>query len=310
MSDARYGLVLPRIFVAVLGLASLAAAATAQEPAAAAAPVVARAFTITGVVRDTAGRPLEGAEARVDSGRVSLSGPDGTFTIFGVTGMPARVRIRRLGFEAAELNVSPPVDGERVNVAVTLIPNSVQLGTIVVEGRALDTRLWNAGFYKRARLGVGRFIGPDELEHFAGGLATVLRETPRIIMDHRNNEDYAYARAGSHTCRMNVFVDGQFARYANPGVSGRGDQGVGVNAIVPRDDIRAVEIYPSLTSVPSQFLRIGPAPNQTSDGRAGRIPAAGSSPRQAEEEGPSDAACGAIVIWTRWYAARGMLAPA
>jgi hypothetical protein len=112
---------------------------------------------------------------------------------------------------------------------------------------------------------------------------------------------------------MNVFVDGQFARYANPGTSGSGthdspDPGVGLDDLVPREDIRAVEIYPSLTSVPSQFTRIGPAPNQSSQGRAGRLAmtrGSASASRSGQDEGPSDAACGAIVIWTRWYAAAG-----
>lgn len=270
-------------------------------------------FSITGVVRDSTDRLLEGAEVRVDSAHLALTRVDGEFAIFGVSRTPVTLRVRRLGYEAAALVVSPPADGERATVTVTLSPNSIQLGVIVVEGRALDTRLWNAGFYKRARLGVGRFIGPDELERFSSGLASILRETPRVQMDRQNNQEFAYARVGGHRCRMNVFVDGTFARFASPGVSGNGphdrpDPGVGLDGVVPREDIRAVEIYPSLVSVPSQFVRIGPASNQASTGRAGRLSGATTAGRpsspQREEEGPSDAACGAIVIWTKWYASR------
>jgi len=185
-----------RALAGVLSLALLPCFALAQGATAAGAKESARTFSITGVVRDSAGRALEGAEARVDSGRVTLTSEDGTYSIFDVPGTSVRLRIRRLGYEATELEIEPPTNGDRVNVAVSLVPNSLQLGVILVEGRALDTRLGNAGFYKRARLGVGRFIGPDELERFAGGLATVLRETPRMQVDRQNNQDYAYARAG------------------------------------------------------------------------------------------------------------------
>jgi len=302
------------VVVGVMLLGSVGASGSAQRSSAAGG-VTSPTFSITGVVGDSIGRPLEGAEARVDSSHLVLTGTDGSFSFFGLSRVPVTLRIRRLGYEAATIRVSPPADADRVAVSVTLTPNSIQLGTIVVEGRALDTRLWNAGYYHRQKLGTGRFVGPEELEHFASGLAAIVRETPRVQMDRQNNQEFAYARVGGHRCRMNVFVDGVFARFASPGVSGGGphdrpDPGVGLDGIVPREDIRAVEIYPSLVSVPTQFVRIGPASNQSSTGRSGQltsITTAGrpSSSHPEEDEGPSDAACGAIVIWTRWYAATG-----
>ena len=299
---------------AILLLSSLSATpVVCQEPSAFPMTKEAEQISIRGIVHDSAGRPLEGAEVRSDSASVVLTGSSGEFSLLAVRRAELRLHVRRLGFVARDTNVSLAGSDSPRLIDITLSASMVQLGTIVVEGRALDTRLWNAGFYKRARLGVGRFVGPDELERFVSGLATVLRETPRVQVNRQNNQDYAYARAGGHRCRMNVFVDGQFARYANPGTSGTGnhdspDPGVGLNDLVPREDIRAVEIYPSLTSVPSQFMRIGPASNQSSQGRAGRIATtrgSSSASRGVDDEGPSDAACGAIVIWTRWYAATG-----
>ena len=303
-----------RICLELILLSSLGAApAICQQPPESTKSKGVERFAIRGIVHDSAGRPLEGAEVRFDSASVVLTGVNGEFNLVTFKRAELALHVRRLGFVARDTSLSLLGSDPAPVIDITLIANALQLGVIVVEGRALDTRLWNAGFYKRARLGVGRFVGPDELERFAGGLATVLRETPRVQVDRQNNQEDAYARAGAHRCRMNVFVDGQFARYANPGTSGASrndypDPGVGLNDLVPRDDIRAVEIYPSLTAVPSQFMRIGPAPNQSSQGRAGRIATtrgSSSASRSSEEEGPSDAACGAIVIWTRWYAATG-----
>lgn len=268
---------------------------------------------VKGIVQDTSGRSLEGAEVRIDSATFALSSNRGEFTLAIGSQTDLRLHVRRLGYLAKDTLILASAVRDHRSLAIALTPNAVQLGTIIVAGRALDTRLWDAGYYHRRRLGTGRFVGPEELEHFASGLAAILRETPRVQMDRQNNQEFAYARVGGHRCRMNVFVDGTYARFASPGVSGTGphdrpDPGVGLDGVVPREDIRAVEIYPSLVSVPSQFVRIGPASNQASTGRAGRLSGATTagrpSPPQREEEGPSDAACGAIVIWTKWYASR------
>lgn len=296
--------------VVVLMIAGFGSAESQQGSRTAMPPGIEQT-AIVGSVHDSTGRPLEGAEVRLDSAS-ALTDARGEFTLISPNRATLLLHVRRLGYLAKDTLISSAASEGRVIVSVTLAPNALQLGVIVVEGRALDTRLWDAGYYHRKRLGAGRFVGPEELERFGSGLATVVRETPRVQMDRENNQEFAYARVGGHRCRMNVLVDGNFARFASPGASGNGphdspDPGVGLDGVVPREDIRAVEIYPSLTSVPSQFLRIGPASNQASQGRAGRLSgaaAAGRPSTRQQEEGPSDAACGAIVIWTRWYASR------
>jgi hypothetical protein len=300
----------PRVVVVLM--AACAGSAVAQQPSREVTSPGIEQISVRGSVHDSTGRPLEGAEVRLDSAAIALTDARGEFTLLGAHRATLRLHVRRLGYLAKDTVISPSASEGRVAVSITLSPNALQLGVIVVEGRALDTRLWDAGYYHRKRLGTGRFVGPEELDRFGSGLATVVRETPRVQMDRQNNQEFAYARVGGHRCRMNIFVDGNYARFASPGVSGNGphdrpDPGVGLDGVVPREDIRAVEIYPSLTSVPSQFLRIGPASNQASQGSAGRLgdaAAAGRPSTRQQEEGPSDAACGAIVIWTKWYAAR------
>ena len=52
-----------------------------------------------------------------------------------------------------------------VTVTVRMTPSGVTLGTIVVEGKKLDARLWKTGFYRRAKAGMGTFFTPEQLEH-------------------------------------------------------------------------------------------------------------------------------------------------
>ena len=97
---------------------------------------------------------------------------------------------------------------------------------------------------------------------------------------------------------MNVFIDGRFVREAMPVA---GDPGLPLSQLVSRSDIHAIEIYPTVNSVPIEFTRIGPS---TNSGRAqSRIP----SPNRPMSSRPvenDDAACGTIVIWTKAFAER------
>jgi hypothetical protein len=270
-------------------------------------PVAGATFTLGGVVRDDRGVALYGAEVRAGDA-YATSDSSGVFVLRRLALDTVIVHVRRIGYNAAQLRVSPPGAGQRVELAVTLTMNAVELGTIVVEGKALDTKLWDAGFYQRQMLGRGRFITPDFWEHFGGaGIGTVLRETPHVVVERQNNADFAYSRSGQHLCRMNVFVDGVYVQSASPGVGTErtiADPGQSLDQIVPRDDIRAIEIYGTPSSVPTQYQRaVPPAPRAM---ELSRMSASGlgvqsmSGRRPPTEAGKVD--CGAVVIWTRWYA--------
>lgn len=264
-------------------------------------------FMIGGVVRDSRGAPLYGAEVRAGDA-YATSDSSGAFTLRQLPFDTVTVRVRRIGYNAALLHVNPPGAGQLIELAVTLTMNAVELGTIVVEGRALDTKLWDAGFYQRQKLGRGRFITPDFWEHFGGaGVGTVLRETPHVVVERQNNADFAYSRSGQHLCRMNVFVDGVYAQWASPGVGTErtaADPGQSLDQIVPRDDIRAIEIYGTPSSVPTQYQRaVPPAPRAMELARmsANGLGVQSMSGRRPPAE-PGKVECGALVIWTRWYA--------
>ncbi|HEU4631496.1 MAG TPA: carboxypeptidase regulatory-like domain-containing protein [Gemmatimonadaceae bacterium] len=295
----------PSITVAmVLALPAVAPTAGAQiqvqsqTPDSSAAPGT---ITLTGTVRDASGRPTVGAEARVDQRRAALTDTTGRFLLRNVPFGPVELVVRRIGYERATLELAPEQPGLRIELAVRLTESSVTLPSVLVEGKAYDQGLWEVGFYKRQRVGSGTYFDPDFLQHYGGAsVATLVREVPRIYVERYNNQEYAYGRVAGAPCRMNIYVDGFFRRDAMPGSNG--DKGTGLDVLLPKDEIYAVEVYPSVNFVPSEFTRMGPkAGRQLS---TPRIPLPGAHPLQdsrwsVDEVTNNDAACGAVVIWTR-----------
>lgn len=286
----------------LLGTAAPAGAQLVRQLPDSSAP--AGTVVIAGVVQDAAHRPLLGAEARIGQRRVALSDSTGRFVLRGVPAGPAELVVRRIGYVPATVRIAPSGARVRLDLVVELADSPVRLDAVVVEGKAYDRGLWNAGFYKRQAVGYGKYYDPDYMAHYGGAdVATLARESPRVQVEKYGPHYYAYGRIAGEACRLNVFVDGNFRREAMSGGSAM-DKGVGLDELVPKEDVYAVEVYPTVNSLPVEFVRIGP--------RAGgsvravpRIPSRGMGPRPkrpGEEDTNNDAACGAIVIWTKWWA--------
>ena len=280
--------------------------------------VAAGTITLAGTVRDPAGGPIEGASLRVGPKLEALSDARGVFVLRGVPSTRVQLAVRRIGYMPTTLDIAATQVGVRVELDVRLQRNPVTLQTVVVDGRAYDKTLWDVGFYRRERVGFGHYFDPDYTAHFGGAsVASLVREVPRIHVEAYNDQQYAYGRIAGNQCRMNIFVDGMFRRDAMPpGYKATMDKGVGLNVLVPKEDVYAVEIYPTINSVPTQFQRMGPAVNASMTRTSQRIPlnAAGgvnaqsNRPRPSDEIVNNDAACGAIVIWTRPFMARKLAA--
>ena len=294
---------LPLALVALAFLALPVRGQRLRQPAdsaAAALPVVLAGVVLAGVVRDTAGRPLSGAEVRTTD-RITLSEADGTFLLTGVAGDTVQLLVRRIGYRPAEvlLTVEPHV--RRVELAVRLVPAVVELGTITVEGRALSTRLLQAGFYDRQTLGMGTFFDAEYLQHFGGTLGGLLREVPSVQVQYaRGTSAVPMGPTGfGGVCPLQVFLDGVLIRFATD---------VGLDNLLAKEDILAIEVYPRAAQVPSGMRGYGGV--ESSGGgpsvasrlvrarggsKGGQPPTAGSE--QANGKGPVD--CGAIGIWTK-----------
>jgi len=280
-----------RVLLLALFVAPVAAPPLrAQEPASVtdstAASLGAQTVTLVGVVRDTAGRSLSGAEVRAGARQFTISDADGRFVLEGVAPDTIQLLVRRIGYLPAEVVLEARA-GLRVELAVKLVPSVTELGTITVNGVRMDTRLWTSGFYDRQKLGSGTFFTPEYLERHAGSVGSLLREAPSVTVVR----DY-YGRAvamgpvlslSAASCPLNVFLDGVLIRWADE---------AGLDGLMDHQDILAVEVYPRATQVPPAFG--GYSAGSSSSGGSGRSSSQGES-----KVGADGGDCGALVIWTK-----------
>jgi hypothetical protein len=241
--------------------------------------------TITGVVRDTGGRVLSGAEVR-SSDRFTLTSDSGTFVLGALRPDTVELIVRRIGYRPVFTTfVIRP--GLAVSVAVRMTPSNVTLGTIVVEGKKVDVHLWNSGFYQRARIGAGRFFTPDYLEHHGSTISGLIAAVPGVRMERDiRGRAAAMGRFGGGECQMNVFLDGRYIRWAPD---------VGLDAVLPKDEILAVEVYPRAAFVPA--VLVGSSSDAVGIGGTGGTGGGSSSTRMTSQGQRSD--CGAIFFWTK-----------
>ena len=301
----------PRVLALLIGLVGAMPAGAQVRSRLPDSTVAAGTVTVAGVVRSVAGHPLAGAELRIGQRLRTYSDSTGAFTMRGVPPGALQLLARRIGHQPTSIDLETASAGQRIDVDVRLAPTTARLETIIVEGEAVDRGLFDAGYYRRARTARGRFLDPDFLATFGGsGVSTLARETPRVMVEGSNGEFYAYSPIAGGRCRMHVFVDGKYRREAMP--DPLGGKGLPLDQVVPREDIHAMEIYPTFTSVPAEFTRIGPAPGSQGGmnaiARLGRPGQARSTPRAGtratDGADNNDSACGAILIWTKTFTAR------
>ena len=242
-----------------------------------------RTVMLVGVVRDTGGRTLSGAEIRAGAGHTTLSDAEGRFAIMGVPADTVQLLVRRIGYLPADVILAAD-PGARVELAVNLVPSAVELGTIVIEGRQLSTHLHRNGFYDRQRRSFGKLFGPEEIERSATPLTGFLYQVPNVrIRRERGGAAVAYGSAGAgRQCPLNVYLDGILIRWAGE---------AGLDNIINRQDILAIEVYPRATLLPSSLGRTGQGTSS--------VGGLGSPGGGAGLSGVSTSDCGALVIWTK-----------
>ena len=143
-----------RLGVTALGVVSIPLSATDAQTA---PPAV-----IRGIVRDAAGFALAGVEVLIDARRVRAESDSlGRFTLVGVDAGTFRVRARRLGFLPDSMEISLAA-GEVRALEFTLTRAAQAVRPVVVEGRNEMVGPM-AGFYRRARQGLGKTFTAEEI---------------------------------------------------------------------------------------------------------------------------------------------------
>lgn len=201
----------------------VAASARAQTP------------TIIGVVRDSAGVPIQSAEISVLARRTN-SDSLGRFYLSLPAADSMTINVRRLGYESVTIRVSAKDIADN-SLDVTL--NRVATTLEQVEVTAMDDRAKTAlrGYDERRSRGLGTFVTREEIEkRNTRYLLDVLRQSRGIVVRGRA---VMFINKG---CAPMVWLDGQ----ETPGLS--------LDA-VSATDVEGVELYQSLSNTPAEFHR-------------------------------------------------------
>lgn len=248
---------------------------------------------IFGVIRDAeTSRPIEAVEISVQETSLRVvTNSNGFYAIPDVKPGIYVLDVAHIGYSDREIVVR--VDGGGAyQVDLTLEVDAIPLEGITVS--VLPARLFGdmVDLHRRMEMGFGDFIVRQELEQRGGTLATILQGKSGVTVvtgPSRAGEKFIVLRraidlvqrppdptsadnvsgdippADLQFCFPAVWVDG--ARWSRPRSGGVGHDPIDFTQFVTMD-IEAVEIYRGAGSVPGEF-------------------------------GGGDAACGAIVIWTR-----------
>jgi TonB family protein len=217
---------------------------------------------VSGIVTDTTGAPVLGAEVIVaGTGLRSVTDERGVFHLGGVAAGSAALSIRRMGFAPSTISVTVSPESHRVEgLHVKLSPLPSVLSPVRVISRREDYTGRLAGYYQRLeKRSGGYFITRDQID----------RENPRTLSQlllHVPGITPYKGRAGSQGIRMRrrvcwplVWIDG------TPMPAGETD----LDAFAPHT-IHGIELYLGSTTAPTRFI-------------LGRV----------------DNSCGTVVLWSR-----------
>jgi hypothetical protein len=216
---------------------------------------------IRGVVRDSLGQAIIGAQIALSGSRLIVGTDDsGRFELAKIRPGMMTLRFRRLGFQpdTVELLV---LAGKTIPLEVRLARLSVSLSPVVITGRA-ELRGWREGFYHRKELGAGHYFTAADIDkRNPSQLTDMFRMLPGVTIQPSRGIIRSQLRfRGRRGCAPLTVLDG------TPLAAGEFD----INIITPFS-VAAVEVYPGLI-VPPQFT-VAP----------------GIGPRT----------CGAVVIWSK-----------
>ena len=197
---------------------------------------------VAGVVRDTAGVVVVGAQVSLAGhlGR-GTTGTDGSFRLSGPGG-DRRLVVRRLGFRPESLAVAIPPGGT-AEVTVRLVPTPQTLAPVVVattDIRRYAPRL--RAFHERRERGFGRFFTAEDIDRRNPAVVTdLLRTVPGTRITRRGGENVVTFR--NQNCVPLIWIDGM------PAVAGYLDPDV-----FQPNSLAGIEVYSGPSTVPPELM--------------------------------------------------------
>lgn len=224
----------------------------------------AQGASVRGVIRDTAGLAIAGAEVVVEGGgKATISGEDGAYVLRDVSVGSRRLHVRRLGFRPTLMDIELTPDGLSA-VEIQLVEVVQQLAPVAVLARkdAFEYRL--AGYYERRERKVGHFVSRERIERtHSFSFTDLLREIPGVTIRVIGSLTKAVRLRGA-SCPPLVFLDGIPAPAAEFDLESI-DPGI----------VEGVEVYSGSATVPAEFA----------------------GPRNLDR-------CGVVAIWSRPFRSR------
>lgn len=241
--SSRLPAALPALLLLFVGPVS---ALAQQDTAAAKSDTAATgAATLQGrVVSGMSGAPLSDATVEIEDLRKgAITDAEGRFTISGLPAGELLVSVRHVGFE--EKTVPLELEAGTVTDATLLLSETVlrvEAIDVTVEQTAPVAKLEE--FERRRSMGLGHFIGPEEVEDQQPDRSSdLLRGVPglRVSPSSYGNSTVEMVRR-SPPCEPTVFIDG---------LEVPGGQIDDINPM----DVLAVEIYRGSSEIPVVYAR-------------------------------------------------------
>ena len=201
---------------------------------------------LAGLVRDSAGHGIPGAEVRARGNVVvAITNDSGRFHVAQMPIGARGVFVRRLGFAPQRAPIETSATGTIDSVDVVLIPVVQSLpGVIAQDPHDSLSRKVLAEFWERRARGFGKFVTRDEIEKKgASRFVDVVRSVSGLsIMTYRGRQEIRFrgAAIGSANCPPQYWMDGI------PLESGSAEE-------ISPENVEAIELYASPATTPPQF---------------------------------------------------------
>jgi len=204
--------------------------------------IFAQEGALRGVVADSAGAPIVGADVGIVSlHKLTRTDDRGRFSFEKIPLGAVEMSVRRLGYEpqTVQATVSNTLE---MSYNVTLIARPAMLDPLDVSGNRRHVAI--EGFHQRRMRGIGTFITRDDITaRNANQLTDVLRMTSGVqVVRTRSGSGIRFTSSPSvrRDCPPTMWIDGQRA----PGIE--------IDEL-PVDDIEGIELYRGASTTPPQF---------------------------------------------------------
>jgi hypothetical protein len=205
---------------------------------------------LVGLVRDSAGHRIPGAEVRSRGNVVvAISNDSGRFHVAQMPIGARGVFVRRLGFAPQRVLIRPSAGTtDSVDVVLVAVPHELAAVEAQDPHDSLSKKVL-AEFWERRSRGFGKFVTRDEIEQKgASRFVDVVRSVPSVsIMNYRGHQEIRFrgAAIGSANCPPQYWLDGV------PLERGGADE-------ISPENVEAIELYASPATTPPQFSTRNP----------------------------------------------------